>query len=144
MTDSLRLHLNELNSTFWQQISMSACEINPKIKNKISFFRAFSPLAALTLNLSLRRDSSGSKLHFTSSYKACREENPHFYHSKILLCPSSALRKSLAVIKINLNKDQIKNKLLEWTRCNLRCICCDSISKKIPKQSNFFIHYTYL
>lgn len=31
------------------------------------------PLAAFTLNLSLRRASSVSKSHFTSSYKACRD-----------------------------------------------------------------------
>lgn len=31
------------------------------------------PRAALTLNLSLRRASSVSKSHFTSSYKACRD-----------------------------------------------------------------------
>lgn len=33
------------------------------------------PLAAFTLNLSLRRASSVSKSHFTSSYKACRDKS---------------------------------------------------------------------
>lgn len=72
-------------------------------------FRVCSPLAAFTLNLNLRNDSSVSKLHFTSSYNAWKDKKTFnmLDTTQFMLCHRSILSKTLIPIKERLKPNSL-------------------------------------
>lgn len=84
-------------------------QIQSEFNNINWTFRVCSPLAAFTLNLNLRNDSSVSKLHFTSSYNAWKDKKTFnmLDTTQFMLCHRSILSKTLITIKKRLKTNSL-------------------------------------